>query len=199
MPIGVVSDDEFELEIENGNRSPVPSNKPAQIPPVSDPLIIDINRGGRSPGDQNVPEVLREIIGTTAAEDGRAAALQFAKMVGVSDSSVSAYSNGATSTATYNNPNKKLSDKLKASKMRVAVKARNKLNLAIEHITEEKLENANLKDLALVAKSMSGVIKDMEPSVDNGHGGLNLNGPSIVMYNPGFAKESSFETVDVND
>jgi hypothetical protein len=189
MPIGVVSDDDFNIELERGDKSPTPKLRPAQI----------IDRGrGRNEGDNNVPSVIQDIIIDEKVQNGRASALAFAKMFDVSDSSVSAYSNGAKSTASYNSPDKQLSSKLKEAKFRVANKARKKLNLALDNITEDKLSEANLKDLALVAKSMSGVIKDMEPPA-NPSGDMNFNGPSIVMYNPGFAKESAFETIEVNE
>lgn len=191
MAIGVTSDEDFLKELDRGTKSPVPELRPAQV--------IDVNRGGRSEGDVNVPDAIRTIIGEESVTNGRQSALAFAKMFDVSESSVSAYSNGAHSTASYNQPQKKLSNSLKEAKLRVANRARKKLNLAIENITEDKLMEANLKDLALVAKSMSGVIKDMDPATPNDNGNMNFNGPSIVMYNPGFRKESEFDSVEVND
>lgn len=191
MAIGVVSSEDFDSELDRAEKSPVPELKRSQI--------IDLPKGGRASGDNNVPQAIREIISETSVEENRASALAFAKMFDVSPSSVSAYSNGSTSTASYNKQNKQLADKLTKAKLRVANRARHRLNLAIENITEDKLSEANLKDLALVAKSMSGVIKDMEPSVTERNGDVNFNGPSIVMYNPGFAKESNFDTIDVQE
>lgn len=189
MAIGIVSDSDFDLEITKG--TPTPELRPAQI--------IDSPRPGRSEGDNNVPDSIRQIIVDESVQNGRASALSFAQMVGVSPSSVSAYSNGATSTASYNNPNKKLSERLKKAKLVVAHKARKTLTSALDNITDDKLSEAKLTDLALVAKSMSGIIKDMEPAERPEAGNVNINGPSIVMYNPGFAKESSFDTVEVNE
>ena len=191
MAIGIVSDDDFLSEIDRANNSPVPDLKPAQV--------LDIPRPGRSEGDNNVPDSIRSIIQDEAVVNGRASALEFAKMVGVSDSSVSAYSKGATSTSTYNKSTKQLGDRLRNTKFRIAKKASARLNLALESITEDKLAEAKVTELALIAKSMSGIIKDMEPAAENRNGDMNFNGPSIVMYNPGFSKEASFDTVELDE
>lgn len=190
MPIGVVSDDDFNIELDRQDKSPVPELKRAQI--------IDVNRGGRKEGDNNVPEVMRKVIGEESTVNGRSSALQLAKMFDVSPSSVSAYNNGANSTSSYRKKNERLTDHLNKAKLRIASKARKALNNTLDNITEDKLQNANLKDLALVAKSMSGVIKDMSPD-DTKNGNVNVNGPSIIMYNPGFTKEDSFETIDLSE
>ncbi len=191
MAIGIVSDDEFLQEVDRSTRSPVPDLKPAQI--------IDVPRPGRSEGDNNVPDSIRQIIQDEALNNGRASALSFAKMVGVSDSSVSAYSKGATSTSTINTPTPSLGKRLNKTKFNIAKRASTRLNLALNAITEDKINEAKLTELAIVAKTMSGIIKDMEPPSENKNGDMNFNGPSIVMYNPGFAKESSFETVNLEE
>lgn len=191
MPIGIVSDEEFNLEIERGEKSPPPELKPAQI--------INTPRPGRKEGDNNVPDSIRNVIAQESVENGRASALEFAKLVGVSDSSVSAYSKGATSTSSYNQKNNKLAEVLKQKKLTISKRAARRLNLALNGITEDKINEAKLTEIALVAKAMSGIIKDMEPSSEHKNGDMNFNGPSIVMYNPGFAKESSFETVELDE
>ncbi len=189
MAIGVVTDEDFNSEVTKGDNSPVPELKPAQV--------IDIPRPGRQEGDNNVPDSLRALLADDKLNNGRRSALQLAKMFDVSPASVSAYTNGATSTSTYNKPDFKLDSKLKESKARIAKRASRILNKTFENITDQKLEDAKLVDLAQVAKTMSGIIKDMEPPSARDGGGNTFNGPSIVMYNPGFSKESSFETVDL--
>ena len=191
MPIGVVSDEDFNIEVDRSERNPVPELKPAQV--------LDIPRPGRSEGDENVPDSLRALIADERVSNGRRSALHFAETMGISPSSVSAYSNGATSTSSYRSPNSKLTSALKQSKERIAKKASKILNKTFENITEDKLMEAKLTDLALVAKTMSGIIKDMEPPSEHRDGGVSINGPSIVMYNPGFAKESSFDTVTLEE
>lgn len=191
MPIGIVSDEEFNIEKERGEKSPPPDLRPAQV--------VDIPRPGRKEGDNNVPDSIRNLIADEAITNGRASALEFAKLINVSPASVSAYSNGATSTKTYHKPNKELADKLAKSKLNISKRAARRLNLALNGITEDKINEAKLTEIALVAKAMSGIIKDMEPPSENKNGDVNFNGPSIVMYNPGFAKEASFDTVELNE
>lgn len=191
MAIGIVSDEDFNSEVEKAEKSPVPELKPAQV--------IDIPRPGRKEGDNNVPDSIRNVIAQESVEGGRKSALEFAKLIGVSDSSVSAYSKGATSTSSYNQKNNKIAEVLKQKKLTISKRAARRLNLALNGITEEKINEAKLTEIALVAKAMSGIIKDMEPPSENKNGDMNFNGPSIVMYNPGFAKEASFETVELNE
>ena len=100
MPIGIVSDEDFESEL---NRISVP--KKVVPSPVLNPEIVEMDRPGRKEGDVNVPESLRKIIGEEALLNGRQSALGLAKMFDISPASVSAYANGATSTASYNSPN----------------------------------------------------------------------------------------------
>lgn len=190
MAIGVVSDNDFLTEINKAEKSPVPELKPAQV--------VELPRPGRNEGDNNVPESIRNVIAQEYVENGRASAKEFAKFLDVSDSSVSAYSKGSTSTKTYNKENNKLGEALKHSRLKIATKVGKRLHMAINNMTEDKFNEAKLTDLAIVAKHLSGIIKDMEPPSEKADN-ISFNGPSIVMYNPGFAKESSFETVELNE
>lgn len=187
MSIGIVSSDDFEEELNKAERSPVPELRPAQV--------IDINRGGRSDGDNNVPDSLRKVIGEEATINGRSSALAFAKGFGISPSSVSAYTDGKTSTSSLTK-DQKLANHLSSAKLRMALKAKQKLHAALENLTDNKLADCKAVDLANVAKAMSGIIKDMTPEEKGESGGQTFNGPSIVLFNPGFNKESNFETVE---
>src|SRR5678810_1013449 len=116
MPLGVVSDDEFESELKNSrvelDKSGVPvigivDNGTEEIPPVVNG-VVEEQKSGRGLGTTEVPDSLRKIIAQTNLESGRAAAISLASSFGISESSVSAYLNGSTSTATYNNKDKEL-------------------------------------------------------------------------------------------
>lgn len=186
MAMGIVSGKEFDSEFTKLNsekkREESNSSSPNQVE------IIDMNRGRGS--NPEVPNSLRKIIGETSVTDGRQEALDLARNFGISPSSVSAYSNGATSTASYNEqPN--VSDINKA-KERVSKRARNKLMMALSHITEEKLEGSKARDLAGVAKDMSAVIRNMEPEQNKVN---ESNGPTFVFYSPQTRKEDVFDVV----
>jgi len=74
MPIGIVSDTDFQSELDRLSGS---------IKSVSVPVsgtIEQLPTKGRNTGDNNVPESLRKIIGEDAAINGRQSALQIAKI-----------------------------------------------------------------------------------------------------------------------
>lgn len=180
MAMGIVSPSEFEKE----HNSLI---KPES--PKPDATIVDITRG-RPEGSVEVPNGLRKIIGDEAITNGRQSALELARTFGISPSSVSAYANGSTSTASYDEkPNGSL---INLSKDRVAKRARGKLMKALHHINDDKLEGAKARELAGIAKDMSVVIKNMEP--DNPQGQVN-NGPTFVFYSPQPRKEDTFDVI----
>jgi len=183
MPMGIVSDKDFESALNDAT----PSQNP---PPVQ---IVDMEKG-RGKGNVEVPEGLRKIIGEESVINGRASALEIASGFGIGPSSVSAYSHGAHSTASIDvRPD---IDNLNAAKLRVAKKARNRLVMALNSLTQEKIDGAKAKDIAGVAKDMSAVIRSMEPEgpKQNGNGG-----PTFIFYSPNIRKEEVFDIVHVKE
>lgn len=180
MPLGIVSDAEFEVEL---SRTPPPTSPPSQI--------IDVEKG-RGNGNNEVPDSLRRVIGEESELNGRKSALELAKNFGISPSAVSAYSNGSHSTASMDKqPN--LSH-INDAKLRIAGKARAKISQAIARMSKEKMDEASLTELAHVAKSMSGVVKDMEPELPKiqTNGG---NSPQYIFYSPVVKEEKHYEVV----
>jgi predicted transcriptional regulator len=174
MGMGIVSDKDFDKELTNVDIKPVSDNK-AHI------HILD--KPGRKPNDVNVPDTLRKTIASTAIEHGREAAIDLASQFGISPSSVSAYTQGARSTSTYNErPDKGTID---FTKNRITNKALHKLRSAINHITPDKLEAAKAIDLSTIAKNMSAVIKNMEPE--------------FVFYSPQFNKMDNYQIIKAKD
>jgi len=195
MAIGVVNSNDFERELSKTNSPNI--NLPIfKSNVVSEATIIDLPIRGRGLGNDNVPESLRKIIGEESAINGRKSALALAESVGVSPSSVSAYNKGATSTATIDNPNQKLKAHIDGAKLRVSVKAKNRLMTALNCLTPDKIANAKAKDISSIAKDMSSVMKDMAPSSESVDV---VNRPQFITYAPSFVKEEHFETIIVND
>ncbi len=231
--LGIVSDKEFEKEIEKSNRmiQSIPSNHVEQsraesadgnnssnnsttqreasdsfIEPrgnissneSSEELcgkIVEINKPGRRLGDNNVPDSLRKIIGSTAVEESRKASLDLANQFGISKQSVAAYTHGTTSEATYNDPNPSLSSHIQNSRERVSKKARSKLLLALSNLSQEKIEGAKARDIASIAKDMSAVIKNMEDrAVQSVH-----EGPKFIFYSPTIRDERNFDIINVKE
>jgi len=182
MGMGIVSNEEFEKELHiNGVRGEV----------------IEKEKPGRKEGDVNVPETLRKIIGEESAINGRQDALALAKMLGVSDSSVSAYAHGATSTNSYNKPSKGIQEYIKNRKAKLTKKALHKLAGALDSITPEELDKIKTRDKAAIAKDMSAIVKNLEPSKDSPIGDQQNN--QFIFYAPQFMKEQQYDVIEVQE
>lgn len=187
MAMGIVDDSAFESELENL------TVKTPESADDSVAKIVDITRG-RGEGNREVPDSLKKVIAEEKVLSGRAGALGLARAFGVSDSSVSAYSNGATSTKTYNNPESGLKNHVENAKKRVARSARQKLSLALSKITPEKLEETKARDLAGIAKDMSAVIRNMEERQED-----TLAQTNFIFYSPKTRPEDQYEVIDVKE
>jgi hypothetical protein len=159
--------------------------------------IIDIPKRGRKEGDVNVPDSLRKLIAETALMDGRDAALSLARDFGLSASSVAAYTNGATSTTSYDTPKSSIIEHINKSKERAIKRASKTLNGALGAITQEKLDNTDAKDLAGIARDMSVLVKNLEPSKEGPGDGSTA--PRFIVYAPQFRDERSFDTIVVQE
>jgi hypothetical protein len=183
MPMGIVSDDEFENEVVNSALVLEPE-------PV-DGEVIDLPIG-RGKGNNNVPNELRNIIGEQAILEGRGSALALAKDFGISPSSVAAYSRGATSEATYHNrPNLKHLNNLRD---RVSRKASTRIIKALDRITDDKLDNEGAKNLTMIAAGLSSVVKNMAPEPETESNGRNA-GVQFVVFSPPVKVENQFDVV----
>lgn len=200
MPLGIVSDSEFEAEYNNTNPSSPKSNPKEEesdrnVNEIVGEIVIPVPLG-RGKGNVEVPEALRKLIGEAGHNGNRSEAMELASYYDISSSSTSAYSHGATSTASYNEPNPDLKNHLIKSKERIIKRAHNKLLSTLAEITPDKLERAKVKDLAVVAKALSGVIKDIEPnkldeSVDKR--------PQFIVYAPRMVKEEHYDIINASD
>lgn len=138
MPIGVVSDEELEVE-----RSSLE--------------VRDMTRGRGS--QRQVPSSMRALVASEALTNGNAEAAK----LGVSPSSVSAYKAGARSTASIDTKDTELESKNAAVKSKAAKKAHKTLLSAIGAITKDKLSEAKARDLSGIAKDMAAVVRTLEP------------------------------------
>lgn len=197
MPVGLVNDLDFNEELRKLKNEPH-RQKTDEIKKTDTRVeILDIESPGRSSGDVNVPDALRQIIGEDAVINGRSSALNLASQFGVSPSSVSAYAKGATSTTTYDSPSKSIISHINKSRERAVKRAQKTLNGALSAITQEKLDYADPKDLASIAKDMTVVIKNLEPQQTAAEN--EVNQPQFVIYAPQFRDERSFETITVKE
>lgn len=195
MPFGVLTKEQFAQELCKVSPSFASViNSPVISPVLTGEIIkgevVSIVRG-RGPVKE-VPESLRTLIGTEAVLNGQHN--KIAEAFGVSPSSVSAYKNGATSTASYNLPESNLKEAIDSAKQVIATSAREKIKLALDKLTEESLVGAKIKDIASIAKDMSVVMKNME----DGHGGIEINN-KVLVYQPKLREDDEYEVINSPD
>ena len=181
MAMGIVDDNELEKEISNTSNNA---------------LVKELNRG-RGINSFEVPEELRKVIIDSVIENGRAETIRdLAGPLGISPSSVSAYSNGTTSTSTYNEPVKELEDHIRSKKLNISKRAIHKISKALTLMDDSKLNESSAKELSSIAKDLAQVSKNMEPSEN--HGPIN-GGPTFVVFQPRMREEKSYETIVVQE
>jgi hypothetical protein len=189
MPLGIVSDDDFNKELNNSEVSLDNTG----VPTIG--RVEELSRG-RGNGNNAVPDSLQKIIGETAVLEGHQSGVELAKEFGISHQSVSAYSNGASSLATYDQPKTELKDHLAIIKRNASKRAGKKLLAALDKITDEKLDEAPAGVLAGIAKSLSGVVRDLEPEViTSGH----EKGTQFIVFAPQIVKESNFDVIELKE
>lgn len=172
MPLGILSDEDFNKEVEKSE-------------------VVPLHKGrGNTP---EVPESLRKIIGENAIEEGNEATKTLTRTFGISDSSLSAYKVGATSTASYHNPQFK--DHIDKARQRIVKKARNRLVGSLNCITPEKLKEEKPRDLAAIAKDMAVIIKTMEPERSDN----DMAPKALIIFAPQIMREEKFEVIDVQE
>lgn len=137
-----------------------------------------------------VPNSIRQFIAGEAIAGANQK--QLAKEFGVSTSSVSAYKNGATSTASYNKPNQELKSANDSLKEELASNSLAKLRAALEAITPAKLLESKVTDAAVVARAMASVHKDLLPS-ETSEARFN----QVIIFKPRMREEDDYEVIDI--
>lgn len=193
--MGVVSDEDFQKELKNSSTERVSFVKNDNK--VITGEVVDSPSKGRGNGNVAVPDSIRKVIGETSELEGRSVALEFAKSLGISPSSVSAYAAGATSTATYDKPKESIVNHIVGAKQKVANTAMNRLRRSLNVLTEEKIKTGTAREVAAIAKDMAAIVKVMEPENNSDNG--NKPQPQFIVYAPQFKSESHFETIIAKD
>lgn len=189
MPLGVVSDADLRKELENSSTDSIDTTP---TPSESTATIIDMPGRGRGTGNVAVPDSLRKIIGETSIIEGRTDALALAESLGISPSSVSAYANGATSTASYDTPSNSITNHINERKGKRTSHALKIMKQALTGITSDKLAESKAKELSSIARDMASVVKAMEPEVKESEG---IKKPQFVVFAPIMRDESHFEVI----
>lgn len=198
MPLGIVSNEEFESELTNSGMHPdatLPTISTSDTIIYEQPIVEPLKEKGRNEGDINVPHSVRKLIGDTAVFNGRQDALQLANQFGISSASVSGYTNPANSALSEAN---KFDIKNFLSKRRdkISKRAINKLNMAVSMISEDKLKDCKAIELSQVAKNMASVVGTLNPPE---HESENKNPVQFHFYSPQVKNETHYEVITAKD
>jgi predicted transcriptional regulator len=193
MPLGIITDEQLNKELNriiSIDKKDIDRIENEVRAPINQPKVVDIKRGR---GNQlEIPNEIRalvseEVINGTPAK-------QVAKAFGISESSISAYKNDATSTKSYHEPNESLKKSNDGIRDQITDKARGRLMSALDAITDENISNAKVKDIASIAKDMSVIVKNMEPTVP-----VNQSNTQVIIYKPRMRDEDEFDIITVNE
>lgn len=176
MAMGIVNDSDFNAEVERLNQRSV------------EHVQTKKGRGNVNEVPQSLRKVISEekINGTPAKE--------LAEIFDVSPSSVSAYAKGATSTASYNSGDKDLRNHNNRVRDIIVKKARKRLLNAMDHITDDKLKDAKLRDLASISTAMASVIDKVEQKDD-----AQVKIDKLMIYAPRMREEQSYDVIEVRE
>jgi hypothetical protein len=65
---------------------------------------------------------------------------------------------------------------------------------ALDHITDENISGAKVKDIASIAKDMSVIVKNMEPNQPD-----KVQNTQVIIYKPRMRDEDEFDIITVNE
>lgn len=211
MPLGIISDEEFNKEIENSGQSNHNEKKidfdnstntgldyhDTNQPRTPETMIVEMPGVGRHPEVGNVPQSLRKLLGEEVAINGLKSAMHLANSVGgLSQPTLSSYGSGNISRNNPSSDGDDLTNYLNNRKSKITKKALNKLTLVMSMIDEEKLLGCDAKELSTIAKDMATVSKQMEPTVKEAE---KKEPVQFIMYAPQIKNEQHYETIAAKD
>jgi hypothetical protein len=174
MPLLIVNDDQWAAALKDTNDEKLIEHH-----------ILQHGRGNTA----EVPSLIREIVAEDAIENG-SSAKSLSTAFGVSESSVNAYKNGATSTATY----RQKDPSLQAAKRRVYNRASNRLIAALDALKSKDLSGEKAKDISSIAKDMSSVLEKVKPHEVSD----STNQVHLHLYAPKLKQLSDYDEIVVN-
>jgi hypothetical protein len=202
MPLGVVTDEQFDSELLRRNDIAKQDKLSKEIegllaeeaelvhdPIEEDSRLIKHGRGAK----EETPQMIREFIGTEMACGASADLL--AEKFGVSKSSVTAYANGATSTSSYNKPQPELKKAIDEVRERVNGTAQQKLMEALHAIDLTNKIRPNVA--SAVAKDMSAIMRNMREDINQSKIVVNQN--RVVIFKPRMKEEDDYEILEVSE
>jgi hypothetical protein len=219
MPLGIVSNTDFEVERQNSdsqfevinNYNPndykkseiIEVNKDtentnSEEPRALTPIITSAQITGRKSDIGNVPQSLRKILAEEAVMGGNKSAQQLMDGLGMnlSQPTLSTYKRGEVSPDIPTNDSKDLCDYINGRKNKIGKRALNRLNLALAHLDEAKLQGLEARELSGVAKDMAIIAEKMEPKQKEQE---KVAPVQFIMMAPQINNEAHYETVVAKD
>lgn len=241
MPLGIVSNRDFELERNNSDSSvdeqvnghkidfdqidesndlipkdyyDVDNNLPSkdsesralESKMVETPVIIpeivtsdQIKRAGRHNEIGNVPQSIRKLIAEESIENGNKSAKNLVNSLGMnlSDATISTYKNGNISPSnSVSAKDNDLLEYINQRKTKLGKKALNKMSLALNGLTAEKMEALEPKELSTIAKDMSIIVDKMQPTQRENE---KFQPVQFVIMAPTINNESHYQVVKAKD
>lgn len=190
MAIGLVDDALFEQELAKLN-IPADKDKSATYE-VPNAIVRDPKPLGRGEGTKNVPEPVRELVAELAING--VPHKEISQALQVSQSSISAYQKGATSTATIDTPVERLANHVKQLKLGIATKAKEKLDSALDNITDDKIKDLSANKLGQLARDMSSIVKDMSDDDTD-----NERPVQVVFFSPRPTSRNEYDVIVANE
>jgi hypothetical protein len=215
MPLGIVSNTDFEVERQNSDsqfeinpseyndkikESVVDddSNKEEEEEVIIPEIVTSASIVGRKSDIGNVPQSLRKILAEEAVVGGNKSAQQLMDGLGMnlSQPTLSTYKRGEVSPDIPTNDSKDLYDYINGRKNKIGKRALNRLNLALAHLDEAKLRGLEARELSGVAKDMAIIAEKMEPKQKEQE---KVAPVQFIMMAPQINNEAHYETVVAKD
>ena len=146
-------------------------------------------RGGRYPGQTNIPQQFRAMIGAAAR---LSSTKQIAQAVGIGQLAVHNYSRGKTCVASA--PSQSMLEQIEEKTLGIRDQVLGILSYTVAGITPESLENKEPKELSIIARNLSAIMSSTKPPADFGDKTTNAQ---VIVFSPEQEKEGKYDTVEV--
>jgi hypothetical protein len=176
MPLGIISDEAFEKELENLSKRD-----------VRDAEVKELPTRGRKEEVPNIPKEIRKTIADCAV-DGESRKV-IAGAFGISEPTVTNIKNG------YGEVNQDVQDHVKTRREKITSRASSKLMTALRELTPAKIADASAREISGIAKDMSQVIRNLEPQEK----GTSVAGNFVFFAPSGTKQIADYEVINAKD
>jgi hypothetical protein len=198
MPLGIITEEELLAELNKG--TDVSNQQNNAVSNQHDPSrpnntsIMPLITPGRPEGKGNIPDVVKKVI----AEEflNGASHKEITAAFNVSQPVTTASAKGLSNSSPGAEINPELKNHVVKIRNRIVRKASNKLTLALDQITQDKLNDLSPRDSSAIAKDMSQIIRNLEPEKEGGGKG---NSAQFIYFAPQQKSLNDYDVVTVKD